>query len=72
MNARLKNLFEYAEAKLNPVAQDHLIEIVESFVSTWNDNGDFTPEELTHLRKIEAELFDPASAKEVAAFFAAT
>lgn len=70
MNARLKSLLEQAEAKLNPVAQDHLGDIVEAFVATWNDPAAFTEEELAHLAKLDAEPFDPAPQAEVAAFFA--
>ncbi len=69
MNARLKNLLSEAEARLDPVAQDHLGDMVEAFVSTWNGPADFTDEELAHLAKVAAEPFDPAPPEDVAAFF---
>jgi hypothetical protein len=70
MNARLKTLMDEAEAKLDPVAQDHLGDMVEAFVSTWNGSADFTPEELAHLATLAAEPFDAAPPEAVAAFFA--
>ena len=70
MNARLKNLLNEAEANLNPMAQDHLGDIVEAFVATWHGSADFTAEELAHLAKVDAEPFDPAPPEAVAAFFA--
>lgn len=70
MNARLKNLLDEAEAKLNPVAQNRLSDLVEAFVATWDDSSDFTAEELAHLATVDSEPFDPAPSDEVAAFFA--
>lgn len=70
MNARLKHLLDEAEARLDTVAQDHLGDMVEAFVSTWNGPSDFTPEERAHLANVASEPFHPAPPEAVAAFFA--
>ena len=69
MNARLKDVIGEAEARLGPEAQERLAEIVESFVLSWAAKVDFTPEEMSRLREIDAEPFEAADPTEVEAFF---
>ena len=57
MNARLHDLIVEAEAKLRPEEQEQLAEMVETFVVSWTTEMEFTPEELAHLREIDAEPF---------------
>lgn len=69
MNARLKDLFVEAEAKLGPEAQERLAEVVEAFVASWSEQVAFTADEMERLRKIDAEPFEEAVPGEVEAFF---
>ncbi len=69
MNARLQHLL--AEAETLPEAeQDDLADLVESFLAHHSDEAVFTPEELEHIARIEAEPFVEADPKEIAAIFA--
>ena len=70
MNIRLKNLLTEAEARLDPEAQERLGDLVEAFVSTWEEDADFSPEELEHLRRLDAEPFVAASDEDMKALFA--
>ncbi len=69
MNARLKVLIDHAEHTLDPSAQDRIVDMLEDFLSMWNDSSDFTPEELAHVTRLESEPFEAASPEAVAAFF---
>lgn len=70
MNARLQDLIVEAEARLGPEAQERLAAVVESFMATWAEPADFTPEEMDHLRTLDREPFVAADPAEVEAFFA--
>ena len=70
MNQRLHSLLAEAEAQLAPEDQERLAEMLEAFVANNATLPDFTPEELEHLRMIEAEPFVAADPAEVAAYFA--
>jgi hypothetical protein len=69
MNVRLQSLLAEAES-LPEDDQDDLVELVETFLAARNEAATFTPEELEHIRRIEAEPFVEADPAEVAAFFA--
>lgn len=69
MNARLQAVVAEAEAQLSEEDKEGLAEVIADYLA---DSAEplFTPEELEHVRRIEAEpvvLADPA---EVEAFFA--
>ena len=70
MTAPLRTLIDEAESRLRPADRDRLALLVETFVATHADPADFTPEELAHLKRIEAEPSDPADPAEVADVFA--
>lgn len=70
MNARLQDLIVEAGARLGPEAQERLVEVLESFVATWAEPPDFTPDEMDHLRALDREPFVAADPAEVEAIFA--
>ncbi|NCQ25180.1 MAG: hypothetical protein GW798_12185 [Roseovarius sp.] len=70
MDERLQNLMERAETCLDAPSRATLAEIVDGFIATHTGPQDFTPQELAHLRRIDAEPFVPADAEKVAALFA--
>ncbi|MCB1340170.1 MAG: hypothetical protein KDK24_03705 [Pseudooceanicola sp.] len=66
----LHRLIDRAESQLDPANRDRLAELVESFIATHQGSPDFTPDELAHLKRLDAEPFAPADPAEVAALFA--
>jgi hypothetical protein len=69
MNARIRSLIDAAEARLPEPDQDDLANLVEEFVASRSEPLNFTPEEMAHLRMVDAEPFVPADADAVAALF---
>ena len=70
MNARLHTLLTEAEAQLSPADQDWLAELLEAFMANHSPASYFTPEELAHLQRLDAEPFIPASDEDMKALFA--
>lgn len=70
MPDRLAAALATAVSRLAPAAQDRLAELVEATVADWADPSPFTPEELSHLREIAAEHFEPADPEAVRVIFA--
>ncbi|MEM6932221.1 MAG: hypothetical protein AAF526_01410 [Pseudomonadota bacterium] len=57
-----------AEAALDAGAQSELAEIIRDFVAVRQTPEPFTPDEMTHLRAVDAEPFvaaDPAAVQAV-------
>jgi hypothetical protein len=53
----------------DPAARLRLAHVIAAFLGAQGDNQGFTPEEMAHLRVIDAEPFRPADPAEVAALF---
>lgn len=70
MNARIRSLTAAAESRLPGPDQDDLADLMEEFVASRSGPLDFTPEELAHLRMVDAEPFIPADPDAIAALFA--
>lgn len=69
MNARLQTLFTDAESLLDPESQEELADMLEAFLSNRTEDPGLTPEELTHVKRLEQEPFVEADPDRVAALF---
>lgn len=69
MNKPLASLIRRADAMLDAGARSELAALIEAFVANRSDGTLFSPEELAHLREVDAEPFDTASDAEVKSVF---
>ncbi len=70
MTAQLRKAMAEAEARLDPVAQDELAHVIESFTLNRTAELELTEAEWELLRRVDAEPFEPADPAEVEALFA--
>lgn len=68
MNKRLDDAIAAAMTQLDEAGEAELGDLVADFLAR-REAASFTPEELAHLRRVDAEPFDPASPEEGAQAF---